>query len=249
MSKSVRLATCVVFLVWPSCQAWAEVARPHDITSYGRLDGARDAERVEVRGDCRTANRQVGSSCSTSTCRRKATRGAKLPVILFLNGVGDGPLGNVQGVEDLQELDAGRGGARLRGSDGGDRPRRRRRGASASSSSFPAGTPSSASTRADRHVRGLGERQPDAAPAHGRRGSPRRARGRLLLRRGRSPGVSHRSPGLPRPRRARRRESARRRASAAGTGRAPRRRPGRMSTRRPCRMPSTPWSRRRRASR
>jgi tetratricopeptide (TPR) repeat protein len=72
----------------------ADVASPHDITSYPVIWTEPGMEEVEVRRGVpygETAGRKLALDLYLPPASSNAAAGRKLPVLLFLNGIGDGP--------------------------------------------------------------------------------------------------------------------------------------------------------------
>ena len=83
-----RLALALALLAAPAA---ADVARPHDITSYPVVWTEPGMERVEVRRGIAYGETAARKLALDLYLPPGGAKGRKLPVLLFLNGIGDGP--------------------------------------------------------------------------------------------------------------------------------------------------------------
>src|SRR5262245_11834305 len=83
-----RLLLALALLVAPAA---ADVARPHDITSYPVVWTEPGMERVAVRRGVAYGETAAKKLALDLYLPPGGAKGRKLPVILFLNGIGDNP--------------------------------------------------------------------------------------------------------------------------------------------------------------
>ena len=91
MRELPRLALAASLLAPVTAPAAADVARPHDITSYPVVWTEPGMERVEVRRGIEYGETAAKKLTLDLYLPPGGAKGRKLPVILFLNGIGDGP--------------------------------------------------------------------------------------------------------------------------------------------------------------